>query len=84
MHTLFISATFGGIFGLCMGGSVISVFEIFYRLFLVMITMAKTLLRLRMQQPRENVVLPWNIRTFAPYQADVLFHRTRYKNARQY
>lgn len=32
--TVFISASFGGIFGLCLGGSLISVVELFYYLLL--------------------------------------------------
>ena len=79
-HTLSISATFGGIFGLCMGGSVMSLFEIFYHLLLVMIAMIKTLLNRHTQQPRDNVVLPSNIKTFTPHNKELLFHRMGHEN----
>jgi hypothetical protein len=75
-----ISATFGGIFGLCMGGSIMSIFEIFYRLLLLMIAMVKTLLNPHIQQPRDNVVLPLNIKTFTPNHMELLFHRMRHEN----
>lgn len=79
-HTLSISATFGGIFGLCMGGSIMSLFEIFYHLLLVMIAMVKTLLNQHIQQPRDNVVLPSNIKTFSPHNTELLFHRMRHEH----
>jgi hypothetical protein len=63
-----------------MGGSIISIFEIIYRLFLLAIATAKTLLRQCKQQPRENVVLPWSIKTLTPHHAELLFPRTRHKN----
>jgi len=76
---LSISATFGGIFGLCMGGSVMSLFEIFYRLLLVMIAMIKTLMNRHIQQPHDNIVMPSNIKTFTPHNME-LFHRMRHEN----
>ena len=79
-HILFISATFGGIFGLCMGGSVMSIFEIFYRLFLLIIAMVKTVANQRIHQPHDNVVLPSNIKTFNPQPIEFLFHRMRHEN----
>jgi hypothetical protein len=78
-HILSISATFGGIFGLCMGGSVMSLFEIFYRLLLVMIAMIKTLMNRHIQQPHDNIVMPSNIKTFTPHNME-LFHRMRHEN----
>jgi hypothetical protein len=79
MH-ISISATFGGIFGLCMGGSVISIFEIIYRLFHLVVATAKTLLRQCKQQPRENAVIPLNIKTLTPYRAELLYPGARYKD----
>jgi uncharacterized membrane protein len=79
-QVLSVSATFGGIFGLCMGGSIMSIFEIFYHLLLVMIAMVKTLLNQHTQQPRDNVVLPSNIKTFTPHHMELLFHRMRHDN----
>jgi hypothetical protein len=58
-----------------MGGSIISIFEIFYWLFLVVIATAKMLMRLRVQQPRENVVLPWSNKALTPHHTDLFFPR---------
>jgi hypothetical protein len=63
-----------------MGGSLISIFEIIYRLFLLVIATAKMLLRQCKQQPRENVVFPWNIKTLTPHHAELSFPGTRHKN----
>jgi hypothetical protein len=79
IHILSISATFGGIFGLCMGGSIISIFEIFYRLCLIVIAMAKTLLSQQIQKPRDNVVQPGNVKKFTPQHTDLFFHRMRHQ-----
>jgi hypothetical protein len=62
-----------------MGGSIISIFEIIYRLFLLVIATAKTLLRQFKQHPRENTVLPWSIKTLTPHHAELLFPGTRHK-----
>jgi hypothetical protein len=58
-----------------MGGSIMSLFEIFYYLLLAMIAMVKTLLNRHTQQPRDNAVLPSNIKTFTPQNMELLFHR---------
>jgi hypothetical protein len=63
-----------------MGGSIMSLFEIFYHLLLVMIAMIKTLLNRHIQQPQDNVVLPSNIKTFTPHNMELLFHRMRHEN----
>ncbi|XP_033606268.1 sodium channel protein Nach isoform X3 [Cryptotermes secundus] len=75
-----VFATFGGIFGLCMGGSIISIFEIIYRIFLLVIATTKTLLRRCKQKPRENIVVPWNIKALPPHHAELLFPGIRHKN----
>jgi hypothetical protein len=63
-----------------MGGSIISIFEVFYRLLLMAIATFKMLLRLRVKQPRENVVRPWSNKAFAPHHTDIFFPKTRHKN----
>jgi len=63
-----------------MGGSIMSLFEIFYHLLLVIIAMVKTLLNRQIQQPRGNVILPSNIKTFTPHNMELMFHRMGHEN----
>ncbi|PSN41206.1 hypothetical protein C0J52_04176, partial [Blattella germanica] len=56
-----VFATFGGIFGLCMGGSVISLFELGYRFLLMLGAGCKAMLRSKPPKARENIVLPWSM-----------------------
>ncbi|XP_069669416.1 pickpocket protein 11-like [Periplaneta americana] len=62
-----VFATFGGIFGLCMGGSVISIFELCYRVLLLVLAFLRTLLVQRIQPPRGG----GNVRSVTPQQDDL-------------
>ncbi|PSN41213.1 hypothetical protein C0J52_04178 [Blattella germanica] len=60
-------ATLGGVFGLCMGGSVISLFEIIYRLILLIFaTLRAIICKTPSEQNKPKAIVPWDIKPKSP------------------